>query len=141
MPGIAKKSVPFDAWPEADQRQWQKSATVRDWPLRFRQRIACAYGRWLKMQGSVVCDEPSICAFEAGLASEVSDASVVSYLVDLYYALLVLRPGSDWTWLRQRNHDHRSRVVPKQQRSKRPGTRRARLSVPFEDWPPEAQRR
>ena len=132
MAGPAIASTPRGQWPRADQEIWSTNATVAAWPAEYARRIARGYGRILAFAGNTAITPQSVDAFVRHLGTRHSPATVASYLLDLCYALAVLRPQDDWAWLRQRCRELRPRTA--RPSGRKPARKPAVLRVPFAGW-------
>lgn len=132
MAGPAIASTPLNHWLRADQETWSMSPTVAAWPAEYARRIAHGYGRLLAYAGNTPITPPSVDAFVRHLGTVHSPATVASYLLDLCYALAVLRPEDGWAWLRQRCRELRPKET--QPSEPKPARKPAVLRVPFESW-------
>ncbi len=105
-------------WPHADQAAWAKAIATADifsersrcgrWRDATWRSVAAGYTRWLKhvgARGSLkgtpaerVTPE-SVADFVAALKRTTTPWSQCGYMYRLYYALMIMAPEQDWTWL------------------------------------------
>lgn len=114
--------LPFEGWPATDRRLWLAGTTPvalfddpsagAEWSPRSRAKAEQGYGRWLawlRINGAL---EPTtapgdrvtrerVADYLAALAPSCAPYTRVCRIQELYDALRVLSPESDWVWLRR----------------------------------------
>lgn len=121
MKGRGRPSLPFAAWPEADQAAWDRATAPRglfepEGPaaaLAAPTRREClkrygTYLGWLAAQGELKGDEPvadrmtseRLTRFIRDRARELSPNSLFGEVAMLVMMMKVLVPARSWTWMR-----------------------------------------
>ncbi len=128
------------AWPEAERAVWDASTTVKQWGREYALRIGRQYGRFLGFCETLGSEEigSATKAYEQMLVDRYSPASAATHLLEIFYALSIVRPEEDWAVLRQACRDLRPKPAAS---PAEPRARPAPLQVPFEAWSPEQQAR
>ena len=142
---LVYSSPPFETWPEQARTRWSGSPAVQNWSPRYRGRVARAYGRLLAHAGTPDLAQTdlqeAVQAFCAAAEARLTSSSAITYTEELTYALLILHPDVDWTWLQARN---RSRRAARRGVSKGDGEERGephRAQVDGHTWPEDQRQR
>ena len=100
-------SIPLERWPDQARKSWSASSATQGWSNRYRKRIARAYGRLLAHAGTPDLGKDEVTdavdAFCSDVEATLKPSSATTYAEELAYALLILHPDVDWTWLQARN--------------------------------------
>lgn len=128
-------TLPVGEWPEAARDAWRRSATKHA-------RTRRAYGRllfWYRENGIPLTTLPTPELIEAlfeALRAAHSETAALAYIEYLFYAMRIVEPEGNWTWLRHFFLERRPSRKPVER------VRRQRVvTVPFEAWPVEHQAR
>jgi len=117
---VERRCLPIAAWPERERLAWE-AGTRRadlfepkgagaDWSPRSRAKTARGYGRWLcwleqkglldpALTPGARVTKPLVADYVAMLSMSCAPFTVVCRLQELYDALRVLAPDTDWLWL------------------------------------------
>lgn len=133
--------IPLTAWPEADRARWLESPTVGRWSAKYARGVAKGYGRFLAFQPARTgpITPSTIAAYDEFLAPRLAVSSVANYLIELYYALCVVRPDEDWLWLWQKARATLAKPPKKCLPPAEPA--RKRQNVGLDSWSPEQRQR
>jgi len=128
-----RRCLPIVAWPEQDRFTWEagmrparlfeKKSAGAEWSPRSRIKTAKGYGRWLCwLEQKGLLDPaltpgarvtiPLIADYVATLSASCAPYTVVCRLQELYDALRVLAPDTDWHWLAELCRRLRHRAEP-----------------------------
>jgi len=123
---------PVAVWPLPDQTAWEAALCKGDilepggdgahWAPHSRRKIANGYGRWLDWLDTQALLDPDltpaaritperVVGYVADLRLSNSPYTVLARLQELYQAIRVMVPESDWTWLRRIENKLRHSVV------------------------------
>jgi integrase/recombinase XerD len=115
-----RRSLPIVAWPERDRLAWEVGTRRADlfeqkgagteWSSSSKEKTASGYGLWLCWLGQNGLLDPTLAPgsrvtkplvadYVAMLSPNCAPYTVVSRLQELYDALRVLAPDTDWRWL------------------------------------------
>ena len=127
------RRIPIADWPDHDRALWEKgvarsglfeiSGAGADWSESTRKKIACGYGRWLAWlakQDSLAPDarpaervtRERLAAYFADLRGQCAPYTAYYGVQELYYAMRVVAPGTQWGWLAQLLATLRAQVRP-----------------------------
>jgi hypothetical protein len=115
-----RRCLPIVAWPEQDRLAWEagtrpaglfeKKGAGAEWSPRSQIKTAKGYGRWLcwleqkglldrTLMPSARVTKPLIADYVEMLSATCAPYTVVCRLQELYDALRVFAPDTDWWWL------------------------------------------